>query len=482
MALLSNYLILGSSDASYSIGWSGLKQPRSGCAFEKVTITGGQYITGGASIIVGKKDKAVHIKARDDYIMQLKWIAKKCVILYDTHDRRAWLVDGASALLHLVRASLKHDLGDPFKSLFLYEDSALQESHCPHLGKVSAIDVLTNKHNMGLALYAQPEKNHEEATVDNKGARKTLTSTTKTNYCLKDRVQDIAGVLEQIIAHQADVSTQDGVGFKVKCTPRRDLVGFDFMDVATDEDPFWPRATTLRTSGRGWVDFSRAIHAITLFGSGFGALIQPTENAWNACAHCHVNSEVPKGQDYLTVCVSQMLEVVEKRGSRNTSPWRLIDDIYWHAPDKAFGPCQCSQFTGKKHDRVQVLLPTSFPNLWGRGLKSPVDLHLAQQGALLFGHSRKFPLKWSDHGTPEEGHSDQETEEMEAEFQDSGIGSSSMSGTTDEASRPSPSPALPQARSSSAVDNDDNECAPKRRKLLCQVPFLRSFGDKINSP
>jgi hypothetical protein len=53
-----------------------------------VSISGGKFISAGLSFSIGKKDKSIHIKARDDYIMQLKWIAKKYVVLYDVDDRR----------------------------------------------------------------------------------------------------------------------------------------------------------------------------------------------------------------------------------------------------------------------------------------------------------------------------------------------------------------------------------------------------------
>lgn len=39
----------------------------------------------------------------------------------------------------------------------------------------------------------------------------------------------------------------------------------------------------LTSSGRGWVDFTRSIDAVTLFGSGFGDLIVPTRP--HSCQH-----------------------------------------------------------------------------------------------------------------------------------------------------------------------------------------------------
>ncbi|KAI0526679.1 hypothetical protein F5B22DRAFT_641819 [Xylaria bambusicola] len=459
----------GAADANYSIGWSSLKPPAPGFAFEKISIVGGMFLTAGVSTIIGKRDKAVHFKYRDDYTMRLKWISKKYVVLYDVQDRRAWLLNGASALLHLVRASLQHDLNDPFKSLCLYDESALSESLDPHSGKNAAIRVLTNPRNLDIPLYAKPDTNKVEVTSHERGRESKVLSSTKTNYCLKDRIEDICNVLEQVMAHQADTCTQDGVGFKVKASDRRHIEGFDFMDIATDEDPCFPRQITLRSSGRGWVDFIRAIHAVTLFGSHFGDLISPSKIQGKACESCHANVDLPKGQDLLAVCVSELNDILQKRGSKATTPWRLVDDIYWLTPDKTFEPC----LRGQKCDRVQVLLPASFPKLWGRNFRSPGDLSQATRGALIFGHSRRFPLRWGDRGDPEQGHAEQDNEldDLNTSMQDSGIGTSLDSSSGNDAQSPisissdSQSQERTRKRIHRLEGGHENEPKSKRQKL-----------------
>ncbi|KAI1738019.1 hypothetical protein F4680DRAFT_426828 [Xylaria scruposa] len=414
----------GTPNANYSITWSRLGPPTAGLALEKISIVGGMFITGGASVLVGKKDKAIQLRSRDDYTMRLKWISKKYVVLYDVGDRRAWLVDGLSAILHLLRASLNYDLQDPFKSLYLYDPSVLKEAVGVEAGKHSAIQVLTNPENLKIPLYAKPESAKEEVTTNSTGAQTRILSRTKSNYCLKDRIDSLCDVLEQIMACQTDIADQDGVGFKLRFTPRRHLEGFDFMDIAADEDPIRPRMIDLRSSGRGWVDFTRALHAITLFGRGFGELIQPftskvsTQNLCNSCVG------VAKGQDHLAVSVCDLQDILQKRGSTSTTPWRLIDNIYWHSPDKSFEPCSSTAQASTKHDRVQVLLPATFPKLWGRNLKSPQNLKLTPMGAVIFGHNTRFPLRWGDRGDPDEGQPDQELEELESYVHDSGIGTS----------------------------------------------------------
>lgn len=68
----------------------------------------------GATFSIGRKDKPVSIHNRSEYNAQLMWLEKKFVVLYDVGDRRGWLVDGLSTLLHLVRASLQNDLDGNF--------------------------------------------------------------------------------------------------------------------------------------------------------------------------------------------------------------------------------------------------------------------------------------------------------------------------------------------------------------------------------
>ncbi|KAI0384641.1 hypothetical protein F5Y04DRAFT_247451 [Hypomontagnella monticulosa] len=480
----------GSRTANYSIGWSGLRQPGSICAFDRVTIAGGMFLTGGISAAIGKRDKAVHIGSRDDYTMRLKWIAKQFVVLYDVRDRRAWLVDGASALLHLVRAPLRHDSIDieAFRALFLYDESALQEAPLIDTGKEASINVLTNKDNLKLPIYAKPDSSKEEITINELGTSSRVLSSTKTNYCLKDRIEDTCEILEQIMAHQADVATENGVGFRIKCSARRQLEGFDFMDIATDESPLRPRAATLQGSGRGWVDFTRALHAITLFGTGFGELIQPIQEGATKCTSCYANVGVPKGQDFLAVCVSELQEILKKRGSNHTSPWRLVEDVYWHTPDQTFEPCQCAKSSTAKRDRVQVLLPAAFPKLWGRSLKSPCSLQSTPHGALLFGHSWRFPLRWNDRGVPEEYHINADLEEMEVSFNDSGIGSSqdpssesAADGSTDSSPELEPSNEQ-QKRARDFTLLDDLLHMNKRRKLLSPISASTSSKSPSTTP
>ena len=204
-------------------------------------------------------------------------------MLWDEEDKRGWLVNGTSALLHLLRASLEHDSTDKFKSVFLFKREKMQEASELHKAH-AAIDVLLNAKNRDLKIYPK-----------NNGYLR-----------LEDRVEHFYDILEQIIDYQASVAEQSSV------RARKHLEGWDFKDLATDRDPIYPRVATLKAFGKGWVDFTRSIHAITLFGRGFGEIIYPT-NTSNLCAHW---AKLPKGRYYLAVCVSDLKEIMDMDGDR----------------------------------------------------------------------------------------------------------------------------------------------------------------------
>lgn len=106
-------------------------------------------------------------------------------------------------------------------------------------------------------------------------------------------------------------------------------------------------------------------------------------------------------------------------------PWRLVENIYWFTPDNAFEPCSCNR--DRQHDRVQVLLP---PKLVKRGIRTPGAM--PRNGAVIFGHSKKYPLRWPATGKPGEGEPERDVDKgLLSLLQDSGLGTSVGSSSLD---------------------------------------------------
>ena len=272
--------ITGTPIASYPIRHCRLPLTRRGCVLEKVTISGGKFITAGVTAAIGKRDKGILIGARENHLQQLMWVAHQYILLFDVNDRRAWLVDGASALLHLVRSSVKYlQEHQGFGNLCLFRWNHFQEAEENASSKQAAISVLTNEENMQQKLFRRRVEEWEEYSIDASGRSTSVVKKKHTYFHFSDKVEQIFHTLEEIMDHQAAAAEEDGIKFRPRMSPRRQLEGFDFTEIVEDRDPIYPRIHNLHDSGKGWVDFVRAINATTLFGNGFGELIQPIDPA-----------------------------------------------------------------------------------------------------------------------------------------------------------------------------------------------------------
>src|SRR5690242_17417171 len=108
------------------------------------------YVQMNATVALGKKDRPLSLIDDNDFNEKISWIAGKYVLLHDVEARIGWLVDGASALLHLLRASLHHDRGNRFSSILGYVDVTLKEVvlERQYTGAEAAVRFLTNVDNL----------------------------------------------------------------------------------------------------------------------------------------------------------------------------------------------------------------------------------------------------------------------------------------------------------------------------------------------
>ncbi|KAL1637009.1 hypothetical protein SLS58_009535 [Diplodia intermedia] len=394
----------GAADAELNIGRSRLPATGAGCVLDKVSISGGKFVTGSASISIGVRDKPIHI-SRNGYVSRLQWISQRYVVFWDVQAKRGWLVNGTNALLHIVRASIHHNRTDEFGSLFefLLDPESIKEADITHTTK-SAIDVLTDHDNMVLRLY--PDKPQQDIKMVHKQVAgdaqdpppEAVTEDKSAFYRFQDRVDEIYNVLEKIIDQQIDAAGQSGM--KLSAKARKHLEGWDFKDLATSKDPVYPRVAKLSAMGYGWVDFTRAIQAITLFGKGFGELIQPEGSS----TQCKKWSRVPEGRYYLAAAVSDMRKIMELDGDPDANPMRVCESLIWYNPVTPFGPpCSCERDPSPSTvhpDPVQVLFPSRMRAL----LPRMPPIKLGDQGGVIFGHNLNYPeWHYGDRGEPVRG-------------------------------------------------------------------------------
>ena len=329
-------------------------------------------MVGGLMIVLGKKDKPVHVGKGSSLTDRLDWVTDQPVVFYDVESRRAWLVDGASALLHLVRASMGKDRDRPaYRNKWKFNG---------HLRGSHAAEILSDPDNLSTALYVDRRiRSGSGVTVD-------------VDYTFHDRVDDTLRCVEALIDDQARTATQDGYCIrKSDVTPTKNISGFDFWDVAKHPDSVLRRTHSLSTTGRGWshgwADYIRCIGALIIFGKGFGSLIR----AKSVDALCPGWRTVPAGKELMCVSVETLNTIQGAKGRNHLGAGELTGGILWSSRCQLFAPCPClmpSPPASPSHiDPVQILLPkTKFGQLDAAETKITLS-ELGRDGAVVFGHT-----------------------------------------------------------------------------------------------
>ena len=363
-------------------------------------------MTFGFTVGRGKKDDPLRIDPGSCYRKMVGWAAGTNVILYDARDRQAWLTDGASTLLHLSRAQL---------SLDIFEDVDLQKYRPPDssAARSGCQRALLDEANRMLEVDREYLGTTEERTIIN-GACETKTVVKHRTICFQDMVKDNWRILNQIFS-----LSKPPTGVELPTSIRKHIEGFDFVDIVHSAEGMTRRTMPLGAHGRAWLDFARAIDAITLFGIGFGQLIVPSTGSNRLCEYWN---RVPKGLDYLTTSVTHLLQLRERFDGqeRHYEPMELCNGIYWHRGHQLFEHCNgCT--TAQPCDRVQSLQTPIFGTKF-----NPGSMKDSLAGAVVFGKAACRPLWGKKDGSKAEllPQSQLQTEQAEDAILDSGIGTS----------------------------------------------------------
>lgn len=395
---------IGSRNACYEIEETSLPRPHSGAVLEKLTIQGGKILTFGAQIAIGRKDQPFHMTS-DSYVLKLLHLESKYVVLWDDADKRGWLVNAISVVLHLVRTRLSILQQGDFASVIMLDHNDLvdagQRKHN------SAVAVLLNEQNRRSKVFVDSNRAVDETSesaqiTDTPNATSTQRTTRhETQYLLfQDFAEQFCDSLERLIVHQNHAAGQNGINMKQRL--RHHLEGWDFMDIANGYDAH-ARVATLNTLGWNWVDFVRSINAVILFGCRFGELLIPRTSH----SSCLWWNTVPRGQYYLAVNVGDLQKMPQVRCRKRIHPPELIEGLAWHSPSPLLKVCACStsrQQNGLPSSRTTKCDPVTvlYSTIMNRRLSRSVNLvnasTLPASAAVIFGHHVSWNYKWRNNG------------------------------------------------------------------------------------
>ena len=349
-----------------------------GCALEKVNLSGGKYLTFGATFAPGNKDSPFRAPSTGLYGRRLRHAQNSHVIFFDvdSEHRRAWLFDGARALLHMTYARLQHEQNE-YGTSFRFQFSEIKQPD--HLYAADfALNVLENRDNMQLPVFKDTCTNYQS---------NLLVEEREFRFC--HVVEILCDYLEKLLDLQNSMSNT------IKVSPRDRIEGYDFHHVAIGKDPIRAHYHELKESGWGWVDFTRSLDTLVFFGRGFGDLLTPGQGANRLCS---VWQCAPRGKDYLVARTSDLI-ILQKQWHKDSDvgPLRVGEKVYWHKPNLQFESCSCEKQTQKMGlleratcDRVQTLFNSSFYG--NKQVPNKPDEY--PQGAVVFGQSNRIRLRF----------------------------------------------------------------------------------------
>jgi hypothetical protein len=350
-------MFIGAAQATYPVEGSGLPTLPTGCQFSRAVMSKGEPISDGIPYTLGARDVPRGVSQRT-YAHILRDIHQRYVVLWDETERRGWLINGTTALLHLLRASLESRKTDQLNFIFEFRSDDIQEARLPYTAR-SPLEVLTNSSNRALKVYKQGSNTDDQADT-----------------LLGYQIDALYDTLEKLMDHQ-ELFVE-----KHRQRPGHEafayLEGWDFKDVAVNARVLSPRTATFDTPGKSWPALVQSVGAVTLFGRGFGDIILP-EDSHHPCSHWN---RLPAQQNLLAVLTSDLtMMMTYNGGSRTTSPRTLTNNIAWRISTQTFESCPCSGAASDGHvDRVQVLQPSSLCKIT-HGIDQP---ELPKHGAVLF--------------------------------------------------------------------------------------------------
>lgn len=200
------------------------------------------------------------------------------VLLYDTSEKRAWLVPTVCILLHMMHLRCR-------------ELSKLRKS--------STEEDLTNMPRAEIGGYSAREayivltQFLEGDAVTSLGSSEIWTETLARFYICLDMALNESMKIEETLSSELT-----------------NILGFELMDIVLSESPFRFTERKIRKQSGGWTQLARHV-GYALFCSGLGNAIMPGTGGNELCLNW---SSLPSDFDYLAAYIPCLIDVLQRQG------------------------------------------------------------------------------------------------------------------------------------------------------------------------
>lgn len=285
----------------------------------RASISTSKIIERESSITLGIQDRGIRTSNKEvSYRELVGKMAKMHVLLYDHDCARGWLVDGASAALHLLRSRVAYH-SSPCDS---ETSSPNRFSHAElTTSGESARDVLLDLQLSSVMLAEEfAAETGKQATEATGGEPMTGTDSARLarKAKMEDQVRDLYEILESMYDNWKRRKNAAGVPLQKFDTA---LEGWRIQDIVELEKDMKPVVARLDGSADDWLRMVRHINAVVLFGNNLGDMMRPVGN------FCASWSAVPQNNFCVAVTVSQLKRIAGKHGDPTKAPIMLIPPI-----------------------------------------------------------------------------------------------------------------------------------------------------------
>ena len=306
-----------------SIGPSGLDPPTPVYGFKTFSISAGYMgVNFAFPVVLGIRDPPKWIEPKFKAVEhRIDHLSRIFVVLWDTIDHRGWLIDGVSALLHLLRGSLEASRRR-FRSTFRLDSKDFVEPHLQNDGiqypeAAEEFFWCNDYHNLSLTIFQGvptcATKIVAKQQIEDLELRALTTESSskqeRSNTTVEDEFLQLWPILAHIAFRSKQISKKNQDGKETRwqdVTGAPYLLGWDFREVMRPTTDIQPRMAVLSSTADAWIGLTRSIATVNLFGTGFGELIQP---GLDICPNWQV---VPRQMCYLAVGRTTIDKIVEE--------------------------------------------------------------------------------------------------------------------------------------------------------------------------
>jgi len=321
------------------------------CVDTTLALQAGQYINVGVNIHRWSKDRHEYL-SWNLYERQIDSASRWGVVLSDTRKDCHYLLDGATAILHLSLAP----------------KSVIEKLRVPSVSSPETV----------FQALLDPETRKVELL---------WSESSQVWWRFGNLAQEYFHIIEQIHDRVSMRSTSD---IEIGIT-RHELVGFDIMDLLLESGPVFPRARKLRSGSEDWLKLTLKLNTINILGSNLGDLIKPISQDPSVTTTCWLGDSFPPGQDYLGVTLPTVKSITGRHREHTDFALHLADRMYLSDPWSYFADCVCKQKTSSQCTSLVKKLASSRGSA-GTVSRSHRIYEAYPYGALIFG-SHESTLK-----------------------------------------------------------------------------------------